>query len=107
MYKTIVLEFIEEQCPQLHARLKASRTLLSTAELKASALKRYHQTWMDRLNELNPNREAAQNASEALELALEDLKDDLLCESNPHAHGEATFSLEAAMGFVRQATPPA
>jgi hypothetical protein len=107
MYQTMVLEFIETQCPAQHARLKASHTLLFTAQVKAAALKRYHQTRTDRLCELHPNRDPAQNASQALELALEDLRDDLPCESTPAGEGEGALSLDAAMAYLRSHTPPA
>ncbi len=103
-YKTIVLEFIQEH-PTLHDRLRASRTLLSTVNLQAAALKRYHETWMDRLTQAKPDSDPGKIASQALELALEDLRENLPSESPPS--GEEPFSLDAAMAFLRRHTPPA
>jgi len=103
-YKTIVLEFIQEQ-PRLHDRLRHSRTLLSTVDLQAAALKRYHETWMDRLTQAKPDSDPCQVASQALELALEDLRENLPSESPPS--GEEPFSLDAAMAFLRRHTPTA
>ena len=103
-YKTITLEFIQEQ-PELYERLRTSRTLLSTVDLQAAALKRYHETWMDRLNQTKPDRDPSQIASEALELALEDLRENLPSGSTPS--GEEPLSLDAAMNFLRRHSQPA
>jgi hypothetical protein len=105
-YKTIVLEFLQEQHPALCEQLRASRTLLSTVNLQASALKRYHETWMDRRTQARPDSDPVQIASEALELALVDIRDDLPSESEP-TDAEETFSLDAAMAYLRNHTPPA
>jgi hypothetical protein len=104
-YKTIVLEFIQEQHPKLHDKLRASRTLLSAVNLQAAALKRYHETWMDRLSQAKPDSDQSQIASEALELALEDLREDLPSESPPDGTDE--FSLDTAMESIRRHTPNA
>jgi hypothetical protein len=104
-YKTIVLEFLQEQRPKLHDMLRASRMLLSTMELQAAALKRYHENWMDRLTQANPDSEQSQIASAALELALEDLRENLPSESAPD--DLEPFSLDPAMEFIRRHTPSA
>ena len=44
LYKTIVLELIQEQ-PALHERLRTSRTLLPTMNSYASELKTSHEAW--------------------------------------------------------------
>jgi uncharacterized protein YigA (DUF484 family) len=103
-YKTITLEFIQQQ-PELVERLRTSRTLLSTVDLQAVALKRYHETWMERLSQAKPDSDPIQIASEALELALEDLRENLSSESTPS--GEEPFSLDAAMNFLRKHSQPA
>jgi hypothetical protein len=74
--------------------------------LQAAALKRYHEDRMDSLAQAKPGREESQIASEALELALEDLRDNLPSESVPDETGEP-LSLDAAMEFLRRHTPPA
>jgi hypothetical protein len=72
-YKTLVLEFIQDQ-PAIYGRLKSSRTLFSTVDLQAAALKRYHETWMEQLSQSDPDSDPRQIASQALELAMEDLR---------------------------------
>jgi hypothetical protein len=104
LYKTITLEFIQAQ-PALYERLRASRTLLSTVDLQAAALKRYHETWMDRLSQSKPDSEPLQIASQALELALEDLRENL--PSGSPTDEADPLSLDAAMDFLRRHSPSA
>ena len=106
LYKTIILELLQDQYPKLHERLRSSRTLPSTLDEQAAALKRYHQTRMDELAQAKPDSDPAQMASQALELAIEDLRDSLPCESEP-TDAEEIFSLDAAMSSIRRHTPPA
>jgi hypothetical protein len=103
-YKTIVLELLQEQYPRLHERLRASRTLLSALDEQASALRRHHQRRMEALERRHPDRDPALRTSQALELALSDLRDDLPSES---AAADETSQLDAAMAFLRRHTPPA
>jgi hypothetical protein len=106
-YKTMVLALLQDQYPALHERLRQSRSLLQATEDYALSLKRHHESWMDRLALSKPDSDPAQIASQALELALEDLRDDLLCESAPTDTGDAPLSLDAAMSYLRNHTPPA
>lgn len=106
MYKTLVLDLLEDQYPKLHEQLRASRTLLSTLDEQATALKRYHQTRMDELAKAKPDSDQAQIASQALELAIEDLRHDLPSESEP-TDAEESFCLDAAIASIRRHTPPA
>ena len=103
-YKTIVLEFIENQ-PALCKQLKSSRTLLSTVNLQAAALKRYHEDWMEQLSQSKPDSDPRQIASQALELALEDLRDNLPSGLPPS--DEEALSLDAAMSYLRSHSQPA
>lgn len=103
-YKTIVLEFIQDQ-PKLYERLRSSRTLFSTVDLQAASLKRYHEDWMDRLRQSKPDSDSRQIASQALELAMEDLRENLPSDSPPS--DEEAFSLDAAMTFIRSHSRPA
>jgi hypothetical protein len=98
-YKTITLEFIQQQ-PELYERLRINRTLLSTVDLQAAALKRYHETWMDRLSQSQPDSDPIQIASQAMELALEDLRENL--PSGSAADEADPLSLEAAMDYLRR-----
>jgi hypothetical protein len=106
-YKTITLELLQDQYPALHQRLRATRTLLSAVTLHAAGLKRYHETWMDRLAQTRPDSEPTQIVSESLALAIEDLRDDLLLELPPDDSRAPELSIDVAMSLIRRHTPPA
>ena len=103
-YKTIVLQLLQDR-PEIHDRLRKQQMLLSTLELYASQLKTRHETWKALLSQANPASDPSQIASEALEIALEELEDRLPSEL-PQQDSER-LSLEAAMAFIRSHTPPA
>ena len=77
-YKTIVLELIQQQ-PELHEQLRASRALLSTMEAYALELKAGHEEWVELLSQKRPGSDRSQIAAEAMELAIQDLRDRLPC----------------------------
>ena len=104
-YKTIVLELLQEQYPALHEQLRRERMLLPALNGYAASLKRHHDTWMERLSQKRPDSDPVQIASEAMELALLDLRDDL--PSGSEASAPEPLSLDAAMDFLRRHTPPA
>jgi hypothetical protein len=83
-YKTITLGLIEEY-PILYERLRASRTMLTALDRYAQTLKTRHQAWMTELRQVRPGSAESQLSSEALELALEELKQDFASESLPSA----------------------
>ena len=60
---------------------------------------------MDQLSQAKPGSDPSQIASEALELAMEDLRDDL--PSASQASEAEPLSLDAAMNFLRRHSPPA
>ena len=96
-YKTIVLELLQNR-PELHETLRLSRTLLATLNLYSSHLKANHEAWMDRLSRAKPGCERSQLASEALEIAVQEMEDsmgapDFLLEPE-------TLSLDRAMAFT-------
>jgi hypothetical protein len=103
-YKTIVLEMLRQR-PQLHDQLHRQRTLPATMESYAVELKATHETWKERLRQARPGSAECQIASEALELALQDLEEILPNESPPDE--TETLSLDAAMAYLRRRTPPA
>ena len=103
-YKTIALGLIQEN-PELHERLRSSRTLLSTVNSYATELKASHETWKEQLSQSKPGSDPSQIASEAMELAVQELIDRLSSES-PTDESEA-LSLDAAMNFLRRHSPPA
>ena len=105
MYKTIVLELIEAH-PILHEQLKATRTLTLTLDTLAGELKASHDSWTQRFCEVNPGSDRRQMASEALEMAVEDMRERLHYAS-PNDEAE-TRSLDAALAsLLRPATPSA
>jgi hypothetical protein len=103
-YKTIVLELLQEH-PALYERLRSGRMLLTAMESHAADLRSSHLDWMDRLRRENPASAPAQTASEAMEYAVQELRDRLQGESMP-SEPEA-FSLDAAMNYIRRHTPTA
>jgi hypothetical protein len=104
-YMTIVQELIQDQFPTLHQQLKANRTLLATVEDYASALKARHEHWKNEFRLANPDRNPAQIASDALEMAIEDLQASLPPESSTAEADPLTLS--AAIAYIRRHTPPA
>jgi hypothetical protein len=98
LYKTMVLELLQDR-PQMHEQLRKKRQLLATVELYGQELKRKHEAWKDILSQARPGSDASQTASEALELALEELVNCLNSGSPPDEN--ETLSLEGAMAFIR------
>jgi hypothetical protein len=105
-YKTIVLELLQ-QYPRLHRNLQSRRTLLQALDHYASTLQDRHDHWTHILGQKHPGRAPAQLSSQALELALQDLRDSLPSESAPNADTPEEWCLDAAMAFLRHHTPPA
>ena len=107
-YKTIIHELLQDRYPALHERLRASRTLLLSLDRYAIALKARHDHWTTEFRQADPDRDPAQIASIALEMAIEDIQETLRCDSPPGAQdAEETFSLDAAMTHLLRHTPPA
>jgi hypothetical protein len=104
LYKTIVLEFLQ-QLPQTYDQLLKNRTLLPTLNLYAIELRDRHEAWKDRLSRTEPLSNPSQIASQALEPALQELEASLLSKFLPDEN-EPPF-VEAAMAFLRDHTPPA
>src|SRR3954451_14942855 len=74
-YKTIVLELLAQQ-PEFQERLRLKRTLLTTVEHYASELKTRHEGWKDCLSQATPASGPSQVASQALEIALQELREN-------------------------------
>ncbi len=96
-YKTIVMELLQNR-PELHEKLRRSRTLLATLNLYSSQLKANHEAWMDRLSRVKLGSERSQLASEALEIAVQEMEDSL-GTSNFLLETEAP-SLDGPMAFT-------
>ena len=101
-YKTIVLQLIQES-PEILDQLRSTRMLLPTMERYANELKTRHEAWKDRLSQAKPGSDGSQIASEALEIALKELKDCL--PSGSPLDNNQPLSLDAAMAFLRRHTP--
>src|SRR5262245_24439242 len=100
-YKTIILELLQEQYPTLHEQLRSTRTLLATVNQHSADLKAAHIAWMDELRRTSPDSDPSQISSEAMELAIQHIQGRLPAES-PMAEAEESFSLDAAMAFIRR-----
>ena len=96
-YKTIVLELLQNR-QELHEKLRLSRSLLTTLNLYSSHLKANHEAWMDRLSRAKPGSERSQLASEALEIAVQEMEDSM-GTSDSLLETEA-LTLDGAMAFT-------
>ncbi len=103
-YKTIVLELLQQR-QQIYDQLLKTRTLLATINLYASQLRDIHVALKERLSQAKPESDPSQIASEALEIALQELQDSLPRESQPD--DSQPLTLEAAMAFIHRHTSPA
>ena len=77
----IVLELIQQEYPAFHERLRSNRMLLQAMNDYATALRSSHLTWMDELKQANPGFDESQLSSEALEMAIQALKEALPSEA--------------------------
>ena len=104
-YKTLCLQMIQEDRPEIYDQLLNKRILLPALDRYASQLRSSHQTWKELLLQARPGSSECQIASEALEIALKELEDSLQ-PVYPQSEDEP-LSLDAAMAFIRHRTPPA
>jgi hypothetical protein len=103
-YKTIIMELINDQ-PELAVQLRGKKQMLATIETYAMVLKNRHEAWKEELSQTRPGSHSSQIASEALELALEEIRDRLASASVTDE--DDAPSLEAAMGYLHRHSPPA
>ncbi|HVX13836.1 MAG TPA: hypothetical protein VHC22_21820 [Pirellulales bacterium] len=103
-YKTIVLELLKDR-PTLHEQLRQSGTLLESMTQLATALRSCHLGWVNQLSARMPDSDLSQLSSEALELAVQELQDDLPPESSASEAETETLSLDAAMAFLHRHMP--
>lgn len=103
-YKTIIFELLQQR-PQMHEQLRKERKLLTTLEFYALQLKESHEGWKEQLLQARPGSDPSQIASEALEIALKELKDRLPSESPPDE--KEVLTLDPAMAFIRRPMPRA
>ena len=99
-YKTIVLELLQEHTT-LHERLREKRLLLKAVETCSTHLKARHEFWTTRLRLSRMNNEPSQLSSSALEMAVQEFRDDL----PPETMDDSPFlSLDEAMAFLQRYT---
>lgn len=103
-YKTMVLELLQQR-PRIHDRLRQQRMLLPMMEFYARELKDLHEGWTQHLAETNPDTGEGQIASQALEMALQELEGSLPGDSSPQDEDRPT--LDDLMTFLSAHTPPA
>ncbi len=103
-YKTMVLDLLEQE-PELYERLRRSRILRAAVDLYATELGKRHLTWEQVIGRTKLGSSQCQIAGEALELAVEELK-DCLASVAPSPETD-TLSLDDAMAFLRRQMPPA
>ncbi len=96
-YKSICLQMIQGR-PQMYDQLLSNRTLLPTLERYAIQLRNSHLDWKETLTQARPGSSETQIASEAMEIALQELKDSLPA-AYPQDEDE-TLSLDGAMAFI-------
>jgi hypothetical protein len=104
-YKTITLELLQ-QFPILHEQLRQSGAMLEALHRYATELKASHQAWMEQLKANRPASDRSQLASEALELAVQELQNHLALLSAPDEEMAEPLTLDGAMAFIRRHTPP-
>ena len=100
-YKTIVLELLQEHAT-LHERLRVKRMLIKAVETCSTHLKARHEFWMSQLRHTRTNGEPSQLSSSALEIAVQEFRDDLPPETTDDSHSR---SLDEATAFLRRYTP--
>ena len=98
-YKSIAMEILKD-----HPTLRTEATMLQDVERLAIQLRDNHLAWKDRLMKARPGSDEAQIASEALELAIEEVLHTSASASEAD-EAQAPLSLDAAMAFVRRHTP--
>jgi hypothetical protein len=106
-YKTLTLGLLQEEFRPLHDRLKSHHALMGALDQYAQRLKFLHDYWVETYTQANPQLDTAQVSGIALEEAVQDLPEVLRSDSPASPPDDATFSLDAAMAYLRQHTPPA
>jgi hypothetical protein len=102
-YRTITLGLIQGM-PELYEQLRSTKRLLPAMDAYAIDLKAFHEEWKERLSEARPNSDPSQISSEALELAIEQLREHLPSGSPMTGEGP---TLDGAMAYLKRHTPTA
>ena len=105
-YKTIMLTLLQ-QSPALHHKLRTSKQLLPALDRTASDLKTRHDYWISLLSQERPESAPEQITSEAMEIAVQEMRDALPNGSPQILPLPEPCSLDAAMASLRPPTLPA
>jgi hypothetical protein len=105
-YKTIMLTLLQ-QSPALHHELRTSKQLLTALDRYASELKDRHTYWISRLSQEQPESAPEQITSEAMEIAVQEMRDALPSGLPQTLPLPEPFSLDAAMASLHPPTLPA
>lgn len=103
-YLTLSLRLLQER-PKLYDQLIQQGTLMALLQRHAQELKDRHEFWMEQLSRSRPGSSPRQIASEAGEIALQELVEALPPVLPPSA--DEPLSLDAAMAFLTRPTRPA
>lgn len=98
-YKTITLNLIQEQ-PELYEQLRSTKRLLPAMDAYATELRAGHLATMEAFARKWPGSHPSQIASQALEMAIQELREHL-CSASPKDEAEP-LSLDAAMSHIRR-----
>ena len=99
-YKTIALELLRQQT-ELYERLRTTRMLMPAMERCANELKASHEAWKETLSRAKPGSDPIQIASEAMEMAIQELESSLQRVTQT----EEPPSLDQAMAYIRKHAP--
>jgi hypothetical protein len=102
-YKTLTLQLLRQH-RQIYNHLKQTRKVPQTLDLYSRELKLSHEDWKDSLSESRAGSDPSQIASEALELALQDLE-ERLSELPPDGSESLTLD-DAAINYLRNPSQP-
>ena len=103
-YKTIVLGLLEENTA-LYEDLRVKRTMLQALDRYSTDLKARHDSLMNRLSQARPGNDPTQIASDALEMAIAELRNQLSAEPETCLTSAEPLSLDEAMAYIRRHTP--
>lgn len=100
LYKSIVIELIQQDHPTLYEQLRSNRTLGQALNDYAIALRASYLAWLEELKEHNPRIDPSLLSTEALEMALQELMEAL--PSEPTTGEPEGLSLDDAMSHLRR-----
>lgn len=102
LYKTITLELLQEE-PELYEQLRSGKRLLPAMDSYSIDLKASHEAWKETIGRQQPGSDPRQVAAEALELAIQELRDRLPSASS---RDEAESTTDTAKARPKRPTPP-